>query len=267
VPRGYRDLLAFFELDQNARRPEMSETGPFSVVRGGADEVRSSAPEASAIAIALGLWGYGLNLPSSANLERKMALEIPHGAEREYLIIFGVAAIYIATVPGRKQCIVGVTRDLGRSLAAMQTKWPHAEIIFAAWVKDRATATAIVAEIDGFVSVETARQEIEAVAANRQVLLTSHDVAMVRVRAAVARVKEKISEANATGGLAWFNSAYRAWRLEAQKPGQGMSYGEALVRLRRAVTKRLIEKDILALDSDLLPSIFPTASDRRKSLC
>jgi len=72
-----------------------------------------------------------------------MALEIPHGAEREYLIIFGVAAIYIATVPRRKQCIVGISRDLGRSLAAMQTKWPHAEIIFAVWVKDRATAKAI----------------------------------------------------------------------------------------------------------------------------
>jgi hypothetical protein len=190
------------------------------------------------------------------------ALEIPRGAEREYLITFGVAAIYIATVPGREQCFVGISRDLGRSLAAMQTKWPRAEIVYAVWVKDRATAKAIIAEIDGGASAEAARQEIEAVAANRQVRLTSHDAAMARVHAAVTRVREKINEANAAGDLEWFNATYRAWRIEAQKSGRGMSYAEAIARLRRTVTKRLIEKENVDLDPDLLPSIFPTLPAR-----
>ncbi|SCB51533.1 hypothetical protein GA0061099_101912 [Bradyrhizobium yuanmingense] len=40
-----------------------------------------------------------------------MDLEIPHGADREYLIVFGVAAIYIATIPRGEPCIVGVSRQ------------------------------------------------------------------------------------------------------------------------------------------------------------
>ncbi|WFU44168.1 hypothetical protein QA640_17975 [Bradyrhizobium sp. CB82] len=34
-----------------------------------------------------------------------MDFEIPHGADREYLIVFGVAAIYIATIPRGEPCI------------------------------------------------------------------------------------------------------------------------------------------------------------------
>ncbi|WFU44169.1 hypothetical protein QA640_17980 [Bradyrhizobium sp. CB82] len=107
------------------------------------------------------------------------------------------------------------------------------------------------------VRAEFARRQIEAVAERWNMTLTNHDAAMSRVRAAVRHVQEKINEANASGDLGWFNSAYRSWRIEAKKIGRVMSYAEALARLRKAVTKRLITLDVIDLDADLLPDIFP----------
>ncbi|KWV60354.1 hypothetical protein AS156_29465 [Bradyrhizobium macuxiense] len=80
---------------------------------------------------------------------------------------------------------------------------------------------------------------------------------MARVKSAVRHVQEVIDAANATGELAWFNTAYRAWRLDAKKIGSGMSYAEARARLRKAVTKRLITLDVLDCSERLLPDIFP----------
>ncbi|KYK44669.1 hypothetical protein A1D31_36440 [Bradyrhizobium liaoningense] len=196
-----------------------------------------------------------------------MDFEIPHGADREYLIVFGVAAIYIATIPRGEPCIVGVSRDLGQTFDGIRDNWPWSEIGCAFWVKDRDTAEAIVAEAtevlprdpEGRLAVraEFARRQVEAVAAHWKITLTNHDAAMSRVHAAVRHVQETINHANASGDLAWFNAAYRAWRIEAKKFGRVMSYAEALARLRKAVTKRLITLDVINLDADLLPGIFP----------
>ncbi|WP_323984490.1 hypothetical protein [Bradyrhizobium japonicum] len=196
-----------------------------------------------------------------------MDLEIPHGADREYLIVFGVAAIYIATIPRGEPCIVGVSRDLGQTFDGIRDNWPWSEIGCAFWVKNRDTAEAIVAEAtevlprdpEGRLAVraEFARRQVEAVAARWKITLTNHDAAMSRVHAAVRHVQETINHANATGDLAWFNAAYRSWRIEAKKFGRVMSYAEALARLRKAVTKRLITLDVINLDADLLPGIFP----------
>ncbi len=206
-----------------------------------------------------------------------MEFEIPHGAEREYFIVFGVAAIYIGTIPRGEPCIVGASRDLDLTFRAMRGKWPWSELSCAYWVKDRDAAEAIAAEVNGLlphdpagrlaVRAERAGRLIEEVAGDWNVPLTNHDAAMSRVRFAVRRVQEKIGEANASGDLAWFNSAYRAWRVEAKKVGKGMSYVEALARLRKAVTKRLITQDILDVGTDLLPSIFPPIErERRRNL-
>ncbi|WP_157787986.1 hypothetical protein [Bradyrhizobium elkanii] len=201
-----------------------------------------------------------------------MEFEIPHAADREYLIVFGVAAIYIATIPRGEPCIVGVTRDLGQTFDGIRDKWPWSEIGCAFWVKDRDTAEAIVAEAtevlprdpEGRLAVraEFARRQIELVAERRKVPLTDHDAVMLRVHAAVRHVQEKINEANASGDLGWFNTAYRSWRIEAKKVGRVMSYAEALARLRKAVTKRLITLDVIDLDTDLLPDIFPELPNR-----
>ncbi|MGY8665695.1 hypothetical protein Q3C01_25505 [Bradyrhizobium sp. UFLA05-109] len=196
-----------------------------------------------------------------------MEFEIPHGAEREYLIIFGVAAVYIGTSPIGEPCIVDATRDLNLTLHAMQGKWLRSEISRAYWVKDRDTAEAIAAEVDSVlphdqdgrlaVRAEVAARQIEAVARSWHIPLTNHDAAMSRVKSAVRHVQEVIDAANATGELAWFNAAYRAWRLDAKKTGAGMSYAEARARLRKAVTKQLITLDVLDCSEHLLPDIFP----------
>ncbi|MGX1151421.1 hypothetical protein [Bradyrhizobium ottawaense] len=196
-----------------------------------------------------------------------MDFEMPHGADREYLIVFGVAAIYVATIPRGEPCIVGVSRDLSQTFDSIRDRWPWSEIGCAFWVKDRETAEALVTEAtevlprdpEGRLAVraEFARRQIELVAERWKVPLTDHDAAMSRVHAAVRRVQEKINEANTSGDLAWFNSAYRSWRIEAKKFGRVMSYAEALARLRKAVTKRLITLDVIDLDAALLPDIFP----------
>ena len=196
-----------------------------------------------------------------------IAFEIPHGAEREYLITFGVAAVYIGTSPVGVPSIVGASRDLNLTLRAMQRKWPGSEIAWAFWVKDRDTAEAVAAEINGAlphdqegllaVRGEIARLQIEATASGWNIPLTTHDAAMARVKSSVRRVREMIDAANASGELAWFNAAYRAWRLDAKKVGTGMSYAEARARLRKAVTKRLITSNVLDCSETMLAEIFP----------
>ena len=42
-------------------------------------------------------------------------LELPQCAAREYLRVFGVAAIYVAVVPDDECCRVGMSRDLART--------------------------------------------------------------------------------------------------------------------------------------------------------
>src|SRR5258705_13091058 len=50
----------------------------------------------------------------------EMEFEIPRGADREYLIVFGVAAIYIGTIPRGEPCVVGASRDLDKTYEAMR---------------------------------------------------------------------------------------------------------------------------------------------------
>ncbi len=196
-----------------------------------------------------------------------MEFEIPHGAAREYLIIFGVAAVYIGTSPIGEPCIVGATRDLNLTQRGMQRKWLRSEISCAYWVKDRDAAEAIAAGVNAVlphdqegrlaVRAEVAARQIEAVAREWNIPVTNHDAAMARVKSAVRHVQEVIDAANAAGELAWFNAAYRAWRLDAKKFGAGMSYAEARARLRKAVTKRLITLDVLDCSEALLHDVFP----------
>lgn len=192
-----------------------------------------------------------------------MDFELPRGAEREYLIVFGIAAIYLGTSPAGEPCVVGATRDLERTSQALRMS-----LSAAWWVKDRDIAEAIAGEVNGLlphdgtegrlaVRGERARSEIESVAAQWNIPLTNHDAAMARVRWAVRRVSDELQHANGTGGLGWFNAAYREWRFNAKKVGQGMSYTEALARLRKVVTKRLVLHDVIIYDTDMLSEIFP----------
>jgi hypothetical protein len=71
---------------------------------------------------------------------------MPRGADREYLTILGIVAIYVASLP-TGATIVSVTRDLHRSLQHVRRCCCGAEINFALWVKDRSAADAIVREV------------------------------------------------------------------------------------------------------------------------
>jgi hypothetical protein len=194
-------------------------------------------------------------------------IEIPRGAEREYLVIFGVAAIYIATLPSGEPCLVEVSRDLDKSLAALRRGWPTTEISCALWVKDRAAAEEIADEISLrlphnaerwlAVRAEIALREIVELADDRNISLTTHEAALARVRVAVAEIEGRIRRANERGELGWFNAAYRSWRLEAKKFGRGMSYAGAMARLRNEAIKQLIMRGVNDLRPGLLPRVLP----------
>jgi hypothetical protein len=185
-------------------------------------------------------------------------VQIPRGAEREYLAILGIAAIYVATLPSGSS-FVSVSRDLHQSLIALQRRWNGAEIVFSLWVKDRAAAEAIRREVNAIwpasTSAPTLRYAIEATAEQLNVPVTDHRVVMSRVCAVVDMVEAKIERANRNGELAWFNAAFRQWRLEARAHGRVMTYSEARARLRRAVIERGLA-DVTFSDC-LLPAVFP----------
>ena len=194
-------------------------------------------------------------------------LEIPRGALREYLIVFGVAAVYVATAPSGRPCEVGVTRDLERKLEAIRARWDRSiDITLAYWVRDRESAKRIARQASARlahdraghldVTAASAGAAIRDEAAECRVMLTDHDAAMARVHAAVDHVADVIATAQANGGLKWFNRAYRDWRIEARAAGLGMSYAEACARLRRALVMRAVNGGFV-LGPEMLPEIFP----------
>jgi hypothetical protein len=80
--------------------------------------------------------------------------------------------------------------------------------------------------------------DIPAVAPAVGVWLTDHATVLARAKHAVAKIEAGMAWAQRTGVLHEFNQEYRRRRLEAQGRGERfMSYGEAMARLRRAITK------------------------------
>lgn len=193
--------------------------------------------------------------------------DLPRGAERGYFIAFGVAAVYIATAPRGEPCVVAVTRDLGKSLTALQRKWPDWDISCAYWVRDRARAQALASEVNRvlphvdkvrlLVRGEDAARLIVKTAVERGISLTGHNAAIARVRDAIAEIERRISDANGRGELAWFNAAYRQWRLRAKGTGISMSYHAARARLRNEAIKQLILQGVNSTRTDLERRVFP----------
>jgi hypothetical protein len=184
-------------------------------------------------------------------------LQIPHGAEREYLMILGIAAIYGVSVPVGGG-FIGVSRDLNLSWQSLKRRFPGADIVFCRWVKDRSTAEVLRREASTMLptgaSTVVMRFAIENAAEQLGIVLTEHEVVMQRVRTTVAEIEHAIEHASRNGELQWFNSAFRAWRLQAKSVGRVMTYSEARARLRRAV---LCSK-LHTVDAALAPAIFPT---------
>jgi hypothetical protein len=193
-------------------------------------------------------------------------LRMPRGAEREYIATYGIVAIYVAALP-TGPTLVDTTRDLLRTWLAIRRRWLGVQITSALWVKDRSEAALIAREVNASIphgtegllvaTAKVAQRRIENVAAHMNIPLTDHDTVMARVRTAVQFVAESIDEAHAHGELAWFNTAFRAWRLEAKSVGRSMTYAEARARLRRVVTQRVLAGECHEVPAELLPAIFP----------
>jgi hypothetical protein len=174
-------------------------------------------------------------------------LKLPRKAEREYLAIYGIVAVYVASLPDGT-ARVGLTRDLLHTLLALRRTCHGLHIACAFWVKDKAEARLIARQVnDDLAFVEAtpkvAERRIENVAAHMGIALTEHSVVMMRTREAVAFIEDRIDQAQAAGELSWFNSAYREWRLEAKRRGRGMSYAEARARLRQNIFRQILTND------------------------
>jgi hypothetical protein len=192
-----------------------------------------------------------------------MPLKLPRGAEREYLAIYGIVAIYVVALPTGPS-LVGISRDLLHSLIAVRRRWAGALIHSAYWVKDRTEARLIVRQVyaelahcDGLLvaNTKTAQRRIENVAAHMGIAITEHATVLSRARTAVAYIEQQIDQAQAEGELSWFNQAYRAWRLEARKVSRGMSYAEARARLRQNLFRQILVSECQQVPTPLFPPL------------
>ena len=138
-------------------------------------------------------------------------------AVRRYLSAFDLIAIYV-TAEDRVH--------VGRNPAGAVAAW---------WVKSRAMARKIALAID---NAHPPADRVVSAAAKLGVLLTEHATVVARATAAAARISRYISEAQANGGLKFFNAEYKRRRTEAAAAGKRfITYGQARARLQKAIAK------------------------------
>jgi hypothetical protein len=171
-----------------------------------------------------------------------MPFILPRGREREYLTANGVVAIYVADLDDDK-AMVGTSRDLAQSLYAIRRQHRYAAIMAAFWVGGHAEATAICREVNrdtgSLMNSKTLIERIKLVAGQLGFTINDHDSILLRARAAVSFIDERLIVAQQTGQLRFFNQAYQRWRLDAHALGKGMSYAEARARLRRSLYQQI----------------------------
>jgi hypothetical protein len=185
---------------------------------------------------------------------------LPRRAEREYLTVYGVVAVYVARLP-TGEAFVGASRDLLQSLQAIRRRHAGAAIVCAYWAKDLVEAQRVCQEAmrgsEGvLMNARTVRARIETAGDRMNLSLTDHETIMQRARMAVEYVEGKIVEAQAAGELRWFNCAFREWRLAANARGRTMSYAEARARLRRAIYRQILFSEFSRIGS--MAAVFPT---------
>ena len=194
-------------------------------------------------------------------------LEIPRKAARDYLRICGYTAICIITMPSGYPCILRSCRDLAYSLARARRTWDkRVEMTYACWTARPDDANRVVSKVssmhindyrDGteriFNSGETLRTDIEFVSKVMQIVITDHDAVMGRISTVLRVVNSRLTDAQASGELAFFNKEFKRRRLA--NPKNQMLYGQARAKLRIALLKRAIAGDP-KVDASLLTEIF-----------
>ena len=189
-----------------------------------------------------------------------MTFILPRGAEREYLTVYGVVAVYVAQLP-TGEAMFGTSRDLLQSLQAIRRHHAGAAIVCAYWAKNADEAQRVCQEAmrdsEGvLMNARTVQARIEIAGDRMNLALTDHETIMQRARMAVEYVEGKIAEAQAAGELRWFNRAFREWRIEANARGRTMSYAEARGRLRRAISRQILFSEFCGIAS--MAAVFPT---------
>ncbi|TYL87418.1 hypothetical protein [Bradyrhizobium cytisi] len=194
-----------------------------------------------------------------------MALKLPRGAEREYLAIYGIVAVYVGALPS-DESVVGFSRDLLHSLLTLRRQWRGLRISCAYWARDRSEARLIATEVNArllrhperrvlLADAKTAQRQIENTAAHMGIPLTDHQTVLMRTRSAVAFIEERIAQAQAAGELHEFNRSFRAWRLEAKQLGRGMSYSEARARLRKNLFRQILTSEVQIGSERIFPPL------------
>jgi hypothetical protein len=190
---------------------------------------------------------------------------LPTGADREYLDAIGISAVFIATVD--HFCILRTSRDLAASEHGMRQVWPEATIVAAWWVREHAQADQLVKRIKSEWTlthdlipgdVDQVRGVLLSAAAQQSLKLTEHATVIKRAAAAAVRIRETLNIANGRGELAWFNRAYRAYRLQVQgrECGRPINYAAARARLCRAMARRLVLVQQVEFGPELLAEVF-----------
>jgi hypothetical protein len=188
-----------------------------------------------------------------------MPFILPKGAEREYLTVNGIVAVYIAELRDGEFAL-GVSHDLYQSLVAIRRQqYRYAAIVGAYWVKSDAEAALLCDEaLAGGHSKPTramVANRIEAAAERLNIAVIEHQALLTRVREAVEYVESKLAEAQGNGQLQFFNRAYRQWRLQAKAYGRSMTYAEARARLRRSLYRQLAEGEPIEISFPALQSL------------
>jgi hypothetical protein len=193
-----------------------------------------------------------------------MALRLPRAAEREYIAAANVVAVYVAALPSGPS-YVSTSRDLLHSLIALRRRWNGVRIVSAHWLEGKTEARLICREVNESLprgasgllvaNAQAATRRVENAAARMGFVLTDHADVLLRARAAVAFVEDKIEQQQASGELAWFNQAYREWRLAAKAEGRSMTYAEARARLRRHIFREVLSSEFVAVSKSIFPPL------------
>jgi len=199
-----------------------------------------------------------------------MDLELPSHQARNYLLAYGVVAVYIATPPGGRPCMIGTSHDLTQSSSYIKRAWsPVVDITRAWWVQTKEEAEALERAVISVwweqrinatrldITGEQALNTITRIAFEKGITIHDHDDVMSKANSAVRKVTEEINHAQATGGLKWFNRAYKAYRLACKAAGENvMPYDYVIVRLISVLVGRVARREVYKLDASLLDEVF-----------
>jgi|SRR5579871_1834084 len=167
-------------------------------------------------------------------------LDLPSGEAKIFLAAHGIAAIYIALIgPGR--FVILPARDVSRSFANLNSKWPGADIRAIFWVEGRSKARRVcvlahddLQQADSILTAAAIEAAVARAAVNAGVRLTGHGVMTNWLQNAIKEFDERLSIAKAAGHLQFFNRAYREHRLAHAEQGRRfMTFAEATARMRR----------------------------------